>query len=204
MGSPILEQLREQTRPAHLALETQPILQRLLSSELTRTEYGHLLQAMLVFYQSLETELIPATETLLEQHPCPDYHYVPRLPLLIDDCQALGVATTGFNMPSKEFRLEGSGPYLLGVLYVIEGATQGGRLIARHLADTLGVSNNSGASFFNMHQWNNSWASFRRWVDRNFSHMHQDDIPRIIAGADMTFSALHTHLDQWQPLTHGR
>ncbi len=40
MKSEILEQLREQTRPAHLELENQALLKRLLSPEQTRAEYG--------------------------------------------------------------------------------------------------------------------------------------------------------------------
>lgn len=204
MGPLILEQLREQTRPAHLALEAQPSLKRLLSSRLTETEYGQLLQSMLAFYQSLESELVPAAAALLGRHPDPDYRYQPRAPLLANDCRDLGCATSGFIHPAVELRLADNEAYLLGVLYVIEGSTQGGRFIARHLAHTLGVSENSGASFFNIHQWDNSWMAFRRWFDRDLACNYQDDIKSIVEGADMTFSALHTHLDQWQLLTDER
>lgn len=201
--SPLLRQLREQTRPAHQALETQPLLKRLLSPQLTKAEYGQLLQAMLAFYQSLETELIPATAALLRRYPDPDYRYLPRAPLLVNDCRALGCESSGFISPSTEPRLDGSGDYLLGVLYVIEGSTQGGRFIARHLSDTLGVDGGSGASFFNIHQWNSSWPAFRRWIGREMAYNCQDDIDRVIEGADMTFSGLHAHLDRWQLLSHG-
>ncbi|OJA05900.1 biliverdin-producing heme oxygenase [Halomonas sp. QHL1] len=197
MGSTILEQLREQTRPAHLALESQPLLQRLLSTQLTETDYSQLLQAMLAFYQSLETELVTATAALLGRHPDPHYRYLPRAPLLARDCRALGCDYSGFIHTPIELRLNGSGAYLLGILYVIEGSTQGGRFIARHLADTLGVDENSGASFFNIHQMNSSWKAFRCWLNRDLERPYQNDIKSVIEGANMTFSALHTHLDQW-------
>ena len=204
MGSLILEQLREQTRSAHLALEAQPLLKRLMSSRLTETDYGQLLQSMLAFYQSLELELVPATKALLGRHPDPDYHYLPRTPLLVNDCRVLGLASPGLIHLPLDFRLNGSGANLLGVLYVIEGSTQGGRLIARHLADTLGISEKSGASFFSIHRWDNSWTTFRRWWTRELEGTYQDDVQSIIDGANMTFSSLHTHLEQWRFLTHER
>ncbi len=204
MSRPVLEQLREQTRPAHVALEAQASLQRLLSSRLTEIEYGQLLQSMLAFYQTLESKLIPATAALLERHPDPDYRYLPRVPLLANDCRVLGCASPGLIQPPMELRLEGSGAYLIGVLYVIEGSTQGGRFIAKHLAQTLDLDENSGASFFNIHQWNNSWAAFRSWLSTDLERHYQGDTRSIIEGANMTFSTLHTHLDQWQLFTHGR
>lgn len=204
MGPSILEQLRKQTRPVHLALENQPLLKRLQSSQLTDTEYGQLLQSMLAFYQALESELVPATESLLKRHPDPDYRYLPRAPLLANDCRALGCVSSSYIQPPIELQLDGSGAHLLGVLYVVEGSTQGGRIISRHLANTLGVSEHSGASFFNIHQWDNSWPAFRRWFSRDLDGTYQNDIQRLVEGADMTFSALRTHLDQWQLLTHDK
>lgn len=200
----MLEQLREQTRPAHLALEAQPSLKRLLSNRLTGTQYVQMLQSMLAFYRSLETALVPATAALLRRHPDPDYRYLPRAPLLVNDCRALGCATSGFLEPPQELRLDGSGACLSGVLYVIEGSTQGGKFIARHLSRILGISESSGASFFYNHRWEHSWTAFRRWFGRELAHSYRDDIEGVIEGANMTFSALHAHLDRWQVLTHGR
>lgn len=203
MGLAILEQLREQTRPAHQALEAQPLLKSLMSSQLTDTQYRQLLQSMLMFYRSLESELVPAAAALLRQHPDPEYRYLPRAPVLENDCRVLGCTTSGFIHSPVEFQLDKSEAYLVGVLYVIEGSTQGGRMIARHLAHILGVSENSGAGFFNIYRYDNSWAAFRRWLSSDLAYNHQDEIKSAIEGANMTFTALHTHLDQWQPLTHG-
>src|SRR5690606_18746122 len=113
--------------PAHLALETQPLLKRLLSRRLTKTEYAEILQSMLAFYQSLESELVPATAALLQRYPSLDYQYLPRVPLLANDCRALGHAASGFACPPVTIPLDGSEARLLGVLYVIEGSTQGGK-----------------------------------------------------------------------------
>lgn len=204
MKQSILQQLREQTRPAHLALEAQPLLKSLLSPQLTETEYVQILQAMLAFYRSLESELLPSISALLRRCPHTDYRYLPRVPLLIDDCRALGCATSGLINPAPALRLDGSGAFLSGVLYVIEGSTQGGRFIARHLSCILGIGENSGASFFDNYRWEHSWTAFRRWFGRDLEPAFQNDIEDIIAGANMTFSAMHAHFDQWQELTHGR
>lgn len=199
-----MEQLREQTRPAHLALEAQPLLQQLLSRNLHSAEYGQLLQAMLVFYRSLEVQLVPAAAALLQRHPDTEYRYLPRVPLLLDDCRTLGCTTSGFTEPDLALGLDGGGAFLSGVLYVIEGSTQGGKFIARHLSDVMGVGESTGARFFHNGRWEHSWTAFRRWFRRDLEPVYQNDIEDVIAGANMTFSALHAHLDQWQVLTHGR
>lgn len=198
MTSPVLEQLREQTRPAHLALESQPLLKKLLSNQLTKIEYCHILQSMLAFYQTLEADLIPGSQALLEKHPDTNYRYLSRAPLLADDCQKAGCPSSGFTSSPTRNQLSENGAYFLGVLYVVEGSTLGGRVIARHLAQTLGIRETSGASFFNIYQRNNSWNVFCRWLTRNSESYYQHDISTIIKGADMTFSTFRTHLDQWQ------
>ena len=196
MTQSLLQQLREQTRPAHTALEAQPMLTRLLSAGLTEEEYCQLLQSMWAFYQSLEPGLVPATAALLRQHPNPEYRYLPRAPLLANDCRVMGCACPDLTYPSIEPRLDGGEAQLLGVLYVIEGSTQGGRFISRHLANTLGITGDTGASFFNIYQWDSSWGAFRRWLSTDMAIRYQDDYRNIIEGADRTFSALHAHLDR--------
>lgn len=199
MPPPLLDQLRERTRPAHLDLEAQPALQRLVSTELTLTAYGQLLQAFLAFYQALEPALVPAAAALLERHPDPVYRYLPRAPLLAEDCRALGLAARDFIHPPIELRLSGDGEQVMGVLYVIEGSTQGGRLIAPHLDRVLNIREDAGARFFGLHRWNDSWTTFRAWSGR-----YEHDIERVIEGAEMTFTALRTHLDRWPSVMHGR
>lgn len=205
MDQSLLQQLREQTRVLHQDLEAQPLLQALLSPRLTGAEYIQILQAMLAFYRSLESELVPATAALLRRHPDTDYRYLPRVPLLVDDCRTLGGATkSGFINPALPLRLDGRTAFLPGVLYVIEGSTQGGKFIARHLSHTLGIGKNSGASFFDNYRREHSWTAFRRWFDRDLAYTHQDDIESVIEGANVTFSAIHAHFDQWQVFNHGR
>lgn len=198
MKSEILEQLREQTRPAHLELENQALLKRLLSPEQTRAEYGQLLQAMLAFYQSLEKELVPAAEALLDRYPDAEYRYLPRAPLLTKDCRSLGELTTAPDIGSSEISLDGSDTRLLGILYVIEGSAQGGRIISRHLEKTLDINMHNGATFFAIPLQNKSWTAFRRWSGANFAYTCRNDVASIIEGAQMMFSALRSHLDQWR------
>jgi heme oxygenase len=173
MKSEILEQLRGQTRPAHMALETQPLLKRLLSADQTRTEYGQLLQAMLAFYQGLEMELVPATEALIDRYPDSDYRYLPRAPLLVSDCQSLGLTGKAQAVGLPEISLDGSDTRLLGILYVIEGSAQGGRMIARHLERSLDITMHTGGGFFAIPLQEKSWPAFRRWSGANFSYTRE-------------------------------
>ena len=68
---------------------------------------------------------------------------------------------------------------------MIEGSTQGGKFIARHLSEILGVEENSGASFFDHYRWEYSWTAFRRWFGRDLERVYQDDIEGVIEGANI-------------------
>jgi heme oxygenase len=58
---------------------------------------------------------------------------------------------------------------LIGTLYVIEGATLGGKVISRHLKDSLGLGPTSGAHFFNGYgntvTTRNNWLTFCDFAD---------------------------------------
>ena len=96
---------------------------------------------------------------------------------------------------------------LLGCLYVIEGATLGGRSITRHLQIRLGLTPESGGAFFDGYgaQTGSHWKAFCTMLsenaDRQMSHSADDSADHfsvesrhaaIVAGANQTFATL-TH-----------
>ena len=142
--------------------------------------------------------LSPAAEALLDRYPDAEYRYMPRAPLLAKDCQSLGRTGPGQDIVAPEISLDGSDTGLLGILYVIEGSAQGGRIISRHLEKTLDINMHNGAAFFAVPLQNKSWAAFRRWSGANFAYTCRNDVASIIEGAQMMFSELRSHLDQWR------
>jgi heme oxygenase len=85
---------------------------------------------------------------------------------------------------------------LLGCLYVIEGATLGGRSITQHLQTRFGLTPQSGGAFFDGYgaHTGSRWKAFCTMLMNNASPPdHADDESRhaaIVAAANDTFQTL--------------
>jgi heme oxygenase len=82
---------------------------------------------------------------------------------------------------------------VVGCLYVLEGATLGGQVIARRLQETLKIGPENGASFFHGYgrDAGHLWKSFRAALAAYASDRWRQE--QIIAGARDTF----THFEDW-------
>ncbi len=79
-------------------------------------------------------------------------------------------------------------PSLLGTMYVIEGSTLGGQLIARHLEATLHLIEGRGDSYFRGHgaQTGPMWKEFCKMMK---IHVPDDQIHVVVASARAMFIA---------------
>ncbi len=138
----LLETLRLATAQAHAAVERLPAMARLTSSEVTLADYRGYLCAIARLYGTLEAPLYAALRSGLppdlQSSPGaePALGLRPKLPTLMRELEAHGLPiptpTTG------ELPVPADLSATLGGLYVLEGATLGGRVIARHLRRHLG------------------------------------------------------------------
>jgi heme oxygenase len=193
----MLQSLREQTRDQHRALESQPLLQLLVSSHIDHQHYGRLIRALWAFHQPLEEYLQLSAGSLLSLYPG-GYHYQPRTPLLAQDIQRLGLSLPETDATAGWLPASSGHAYALGILYVIEGASLGGKLIAPHLAKQLQLSGQTGAAFYNLHETYDSWLPFRHWfASCKPEYNDQAGALEVIQGANAMFSGLHAHLNQW-------
>ena len=135
----VLSALRTGTHTLHVALE-----QRLpfFSATLDRAHYTRLLSAYFGFYQPLE-------DALLHSAFIPEgFDLQARLKTqaLVQDLQALGddpgALPRCLTLPALH-----SEACVLGVLYVLEGATLGGNILRKQIAQHLGLDTHSGGSF---------------------------------------------------------
>ena len=149
----VLSELRAGTHTRHVALEKRlPFF----SPTLDRALYKRLLTAYYGFYQALEHALInsPAIP--------PDFDLQSRLktPALLEDLHALGInaepSPRGQNLPVLN-----SQACVLGVLYVLEGATLGGQILRKHVAQHLNIEAHNGGAFLYVY----GEATGRRWKD---------------------------------------
>lgn len=114
-----------------------------------------------------------------------------KLPLLEADLRALGIPPCDPAAPPAG--LAGTAE-ALGALYVLEGATLGGRIIHRRVAGPLGVTPARGAAYYHGYgdgtgeRWKAFGAAVSRWAEGN------DAAPRVVDGAVACFAALEAWL----------
>lgn len=153
----LLAQLRVATRKQHARLESLPALRRLFAHDYSVAEYIRLLQSFFSIFGSLEAAV---TATGRKTAACLGYEL--RREDLAADLETLGAESVADTpVPSV---LTGSRAAETGCLYVLEGSRLGGKVIARQLASSLGLTADSGMRFFAGPAGNegHSWAQFCR------------------------------------------
>ena len=130
-GGSAVATLRRATRATHRRLEQEL---GVMSPDLTIAEYGALLVGFAALHQTLDDEIAAQLQAAPAGRPFElDIDERRRMPLLARDLARLGVALpapVAFPLTS----LAGA----LGALYVSEGATLGGSVIAPHVRAVLG------------------------------------------------------------------
>lgn len=115
--------------------------------------------------------------------------------LLIRDLRALGMseaAIAALPLCDALMPLDNEAQ-ALGAMYVIEGSTLGGTIIARHIARNLGLSPGSGCSFFRCYG-DETGPMWKRFGTRLEALSAPDDASTIVASANRTFALLQDWL----------
>jgi len=140
----LFERLHQATRLAHRRLERQVDIYR---PNFNVHNYRRLLQDFWGFYQPLERKLAVLADQNLPSSYSQRRRKAPRLK---QDLLSLGVTETDIAALPLCGRLPAipTLPQVFGVLYVIDGAALGERIVATHLGgDKLGISSSQGGSF---------------------------------------------------------
>jgi heme oxygenase (biliverdin-IX-beta and delta-forming) len=135
----VLRQLRESTWPIHQRLDRRLMTTRRFSQS---DDYRHHLSALWGIHAAVERgwSAVRWTEAL------DDIEERRKLPLLEADLRALGAECA--NLPlCPDLGGDTDLPTALGVLYVIEGSTLGGRHLLTVVQRTLGLGPDRGASY---------------------------------------------------------
>ncbi len=186
----ITARLRAETRSDHDAIEANPRMSRLTALDLGLCDYAAILSRMAGFHAPVERGLrrwaarFPAALDLEAR--------LVKSDLLRQDLRDIGFA-------AEEGETEADGRFgafptieaAWGCLYVVEGATLGGQIIARNLHAALGVTSDRGAAFHMPY----GAATGARW--QGFKAILTDEVGRgaldpdaIVAGAREAFAAL--------------
>ena len=182
---PILDALKQSTRALHDRVESRI---RVLEADFAPRDYGELLARMWGFYRPVEVRL-GAVDVWQELDLDPAERWKTRL--LEQDLARLGVGRDALaHLPiCTDLPALDSVPRALGCGYVLEGATLGGAIIARHLARTWGIR----SAFFGSYGSNSGsmWRAFGCALAAYEAKTGSAD--RIISGAGDTFDKL----DAW-------
>ena len=191
----VLTRLRAETRAEHEAVER---VLDLMDAALSADAYRHRLAQFYGFYDPLEAALQTRCSTQLAM-------VLPRLnktALLRQDLQRLGVNTVKLqlctDLPPIQTEAE-----VLGCLYVMEGATLGGRLITQHVQATFGIMPASGGSFFEGYgaATGKMWQGMRQLLLACALDTQAENA--IVANAIATFASLRAWCEQATPYPDG-
>lgn len=181
---------REATRAAHDRVDGHPLMRALMRRPLTAERYRALLGLFAPIWPRLEAVYdAPAIREAL-----PDAGVRRRAPALAADLDRLGAAADAAAARADAQPLAAPSPaYAFGWLYALEGARLGGAMIARMVADDLGLDSQDGAAFFA----GGDAAAFRAALAAAAERVAtaEDEIA-FRAGADAAFAVIAEHCDQ--------
>lgn len=185
------KRLRQETAESHQKLEHNPLSKALLNPSVSVKDYQSYLAALFGVTIACEDQVFPAISNVITDL---SGRYKSRL--IIGDLLATGLSEAEIDaLPVHRFEFS-SIAEALGIMYVLEGSTLGGKILYRHVHEVLGLTPENGASYFWGYgaQTGNLWKSFisslAQFVDE------QEERDEVIASAKNTFTIIDSWLGQ--------
>lgn len=188
----VLQRLKAATRAEHDAIEA---ALDLMAPGLTLTDYGHRLRRYHGFYAPIEPLIAAAADWPrwgLDMTARAKTAWLAADLACLGDTGKHGRAVPAALPQCSELPPLDSAAAAFGCVYVLEGATLGGRVISRQIERVLGLNAADGARFFHGYgdQTGDMWKAFRTALSA-FSGQRCDE-DRVVASAIATFAALRT------------
>lgn len=184
----VLQKVRLATAKQHKALEARLPL---MSSELNIDDYRRIIEAYYGFHLPLQQRIEAFLGTDLTD---PERL---KIPALLKDLSALGLNSAQINALAMCDRYPSIDTHarLLGVMYVMEGATLGGQVLRRVIHEKLGIDAQTGAEFLDVYGRDTGrlWKAFLKQL-ADFNDPEQDD--EVCAAACATFACFERWLEQ--------
>ena len=179
-----LNNLRSQTLHLHTQLEQLPASIKLTSSNLLIEDYIHYLQLMQPVIYHTEQYIFPLIKDVID-----DVDERKKYQLLQNDLNYLQAKNSSAQFIFNTDK-ETDVAFALGIMYVIEGSTLGGRIILKNVQQVLGLNENNGASYFAGYQQKTS-SLWKRFLDMLSSYQTTNKKEqKIIAGANAAFTSI--------------
>lgn len=184
----ILSELRLATTRQHQVLE-----KRIPFFTADRLLYIRLIEAYYGFYRPLESLVFQVAMTI----PDLDWLIRSKTPSLESDLYALGLDAAAIEaIPLCSFAFQTrSVADVLGVLYVLEGATLGGQSLRNGLYSRLGIDEHTGGRFFSVYG-TTTLLMWRGFLACLYEVCEPADRGQSVDAATATFEAFEAWLEQ--------
>ena len=183
----VLHQVRAATAVQHRTLEARLPL---TSPDLDQCTYARIIEAYYGFHAPLHDQIAKFSGASAD----PERH---KIPALIKDLYALGLNGEQINALPLCTRLPAidSDAQLLGVMYVMEGATLGGQVLRRLIAARLGIDADSGGEFLDVYGRDTGrlWKAFLKQLAAFDHPAYNSD---VVDAACETFACFEHWLDR--------
>ena len=183
-----IKTLRKETAESHQNLEDNPLSKALLDPDVTLADYQAYLSKLYGVTVACENQVFPELASVLT-----DLSERYKAHLIEKDLIATGFTEEQIKgLPIHQFHFSGLSE-AIGIMYVLEGSTLGGKVIYKHIHEKLGLTPESGAAYLWGYgtQTGTLWKSFVSTLIQVAVENNGD--PRIIDSAKMTF----TEINKW-------
>lgn len=182
-----LDNLRSKTAASHTGLEDLPISKIIVDPKITTEDYVLYLNLMHDVVKNLEDNIYPILAPVID-----DLDQRKKVPSLVNDILFAKGEIKQYEAPFDTTGI--STAFAMGLMYVVEGSTLGGRFILKNIQEHLGFNEENGASYFSGYgnKTGSVWKKFLNALTDFESESNSAD--EIIAGADYAFNAIHKHL----------
>ncbi len=172
----ILGRIRSETAALHVTLESSPVLKCLLSPQVNKQDYLRYIELSAIYHQLVETCSFPAVKYIID-----DLDARRKNIHINRDLQILGKSKFSLQSYSASER---SAAFHLGMVYVAEGSTLGGKVLLKHLRPTL----KSIVPAFNLldcygDETASKWRKFTTQLGQYASTCSQKEQDEIVEGA---------------------
>jgi heme oxygenase (biliverdin-IX-beta and delta-forming) len=183
-----IRNLRQETGKNHQKLEENPLSKSILEPSVSLSDYQKYLSAMYGVTVACEQQVFPALTQLL-----PDLADRHKADLVVADLKATGFSEADIQKIPVYHFIFSSVAEAMGIMYVLEGSTLGGRVLYKHVNQALGLTPETGAAYFWGYgqQTGALWKSFMSALS-DFAVGHNER-EAIIESAKKTFSLI----DHW-------
>ncbi|WP_269236194.1 biliverdin-producing heme oxygenase [Flavobacterium flavigenum] len=186
VSSVFLSDLKNQTSDSHRKLESLPISASILSPEMKKSDYIDYLSLMYDVHKSTENVIFPLLPEIIT-----DLDQRRKSHLIEEDLAFLQYNKTGSNDIFNTSKI--TIPFALGILYVIEGSSLGGRFILKNISKIPGLENNQGTHYFQGYgdKTGTFWKNFLGFLSEYEENYKCGNT--IIEGAIYGFDSIYNH-----------